>query len=140
MSVRRNEQTTSSFNTLDAVLKLVTYTCNILSNEKVFIPKYQSFIDKISSETMMVYHKCRVANKTDMRTKDELIYKERAEQRLKLEREALSLCEDIHTDIMISQKLFHLKASKVRYWTKLTVEAQNLIEAWYKSETKRYGL
>ena len=140
MSVRKNEQTTSSFNTLDAILKLVSHTCNILSNEKIFIPKYQKFIDKMATETCMIYHKCRVANKIDTRIEDKTIFEERATQRLKLEREALDICEELHSDIMISQKLFHLKASKVKYWTKLTVEAQTLIGAWYKSEKKRYGL
>lgn len=140
MSVRKNEQKQSTFNTLDIVLKLVSHTCSILANDKIFIPKYQRFIDKIADETCMIYHKCRVANKTDMRVKDEVIYKENAYQRLKLEREAMMLCEDLHSDIMISQKLFHLKASKLRYWTKLVVEAQNAIEAWYKSEVKRFGL
>lgn len=140
MSVRKNEQSTSSFNTLDAVLKLVSHTCNILSNDKVFIPRYQKFIDGVAEETCMIYHKCRVANKIDMRTSDKQAYEYNAKERLQLEREALELCEHLHSDIMISQKLFHLKASKVRYWTKLTVEAQNLIGAWYKSELRRYGL
>lgn len=140
MSVRKNEQSTSSFNTLDAILKLVSHTCNILSNEKIFIPRYQKFIDSMAEETCRIYHNCRVANKIDMRTSDKIEYAENAKERLRLEREAFELCEHLHSDIMISQKLFHLKASKVRYWTKLTVEAQNLISAWHKSELRRYGL
>ena len=138
MSVRKNEQSVSRFNTLDIILKLVSYTCNILANEKIFIPRYQKFIDKMAEETCLIYHKCRVANKIDMRVDEGLLFEQRATQRLNLEREALVLCEDLHSDIMISQKLFHLKASRVRYWTKLTVEAQNAIGAWYKSEIKRY--
>lgn len=140
MAVRKNEQTVSRFNTLDIILNLVSYTCQILSNEKIFIPRYQKMIDKISEETCMIYHKCRVANKIDMRTKDAVEFSERCHERLKLEKESLILCEDLHSDIMISQKLFHLKASRVRHWTKKTVEAQSAIENWYKSERKRYGL
>lgn len=140
MSVRKNDQTISRFNVLDQSLQLVGYTMQILSNEKIFITKYQKLIDKISYETSLIYHKCRVANKTDMRIKDQVEYNIRAQIRLKLEREALQLCEDLQTDIMISQKVFHLKASKVRHWTKLTTETQNLIENWYKSEIKRYGM
>ena len=68
MSVRKNDQRPSSFGPLDTSLKLITHTFNILSNEKVFIPRYQKFIDKIAAETAMIYHKCRVANKIDMRT------------------------------------------------------------------------
>lgn len=140
MSVRKNEQSVSRFNTLDIILNLVSYTCQILSNEKIFVPRYQKMIDKIAEETCMIYHKCRVANKIDMRTKDPVELSERYHARIKLERESLILCEDLHSDIMISQKLFHLKASRVRHWTKMTVEAQNSIERWYKSEVKRYGL
>lgn len=139
MSVRKNEQSASRFEVLDVVLKLVNYTCQILSNDKIFIPRYQKMIDQMCDETRLIYHYCRVANKIDMRVKDEDLFEANKQQRLDLERRALILCEDLHTDIMISQKLFHLKASRVRHWTKLTVEAQKIIDSWYKSEIKRYG-
>lgn len=139
MSVRKNEQSTSRFEVLDVVLKLVNYTCQILSNDKIFIPRYQKMIDQMCDETRLIYHYCRVANKIDMWVKDEDLFEANKQQRLDLERRALILCEDLHTDIMISQKLFHLKASRVRHWTKLTVEAQKIIDSWYKSEIKRYG-
>lgn len=140
MAVRKNEQSISRFAVLDTALQLVSYTMQILSNEKVFIPKYQKLIDKMSYETTMIYHSCRVANKTDMRTDNPIEYQYRAKQRLTLEQDALQYCEQLLTDIMISQKVFHLKASKVKHWTKLTSETQKSIEKWYDSETKRYGL
>ena len=140
MSVRKNEQTTSSFNVLDTALKLSTYVCNILTNEKIFIPRYQKLIDKIMSESCMIYHNCRVANKIDMRNSDDELYFERAKLRVKLEGEAIRMCEELLTDIMISEKVFHLRASRVKWWTKLTVEAKNSIDTWHKSELRRYGL
>ena len=82
MSVRKNEQSTSSFNTLDAILKLVSHTCNILSNEKVFIPRYQKFIDSMAEETCRIYHNCRVANKIDMRTSNKVEYAEKKIKRM----------------------------------------------------------
>lgn len=140
MSVRKNEQTTSSFNVLDTALKLSTYVCNILTNEKIFVPRYQKLIDKIMAESCMIYHNCRVANKIDMRNSDDELYFERAKLRVKLEGEAIRMCEELLTDIMISEKVFHLRASRVKWWTKLTVEAKNSIDAWHKSELRRYGL
>lgn len=139
MSVRKNDQRPSSFGPLDTSLKLITHTFNILSNEKVFIPRYQKFIDKIAAETAMIYHKCRVANKLYMRAADPEELKANIRRRLTLQREALELIEDLNSDIMISQKLFHLKASKVRYWTELTVEAERAIAAWHKSDKTKYG-
>ena len=130
MAVRKNEQSISRFAVLDTALQLVSYTMQILSNEKVFIPKYQKLIDKMSYETTMIYHSCRVANKTDMRTDNPIEYQYRAKQRLTLEQDALQYCEQLLTDIMISQKVFHLKASKVKHWTKLTSETQKSIEKW----------
>ena len=137
--VRKNERSVSKFNTLDSALKLVSYTSGILVNEKIFNPKYQKMIDRISEETMMIYHNCRVANNINVNVSGEEL-KYNALTRLKLENEALILCESLITDIMISQKLFHLKASRVRYWTALTVDTKELIKAWYKSEKRRYGL
>lgn len=133
--VRANQRSKSRFETCDKALELVTYSCNILCNEKIFDPKYKTFIDKMASESSMIYHKVRVAN--SIRIDDYKKNVEEVQRRIRLEYEALNLCEDLLTDIMISQKLFHLRANRVRYWTKLTVDTKALIAAWIKSEKQR---
>ena len=112
MSVRKNEQSTSRFEVLDVVLKLVNYTCQILSNDKIFIPRYQKMIDQMCDETRLIYHYCKVANKIDMRVKDEDLFEANKQQRLDLERRALILCEDLHTDIMNGKELTKMPTIK----------------------------
>ena len=133
--VRKNQRSKSRFETLDKALELVTYTTNIIDNEKIFDKKHQKTIDRISEEVTMIYHYCRVAN--TIRVNDYQKEFEKVLRRIQLETEALDLCEDLITDIMICQKLFHLKASRVRYWTKMTVETKELITKWRESEKKR---
>ena len=133
--VRKNQRSVSRFQTCDKALELAVYTSNILANEKIFDIKFKSTIDRIGSEATMIYHNVRVANniKVDNYQEDS----NPVQRRLSLESEALSLCDDLITDIMISQKLFHLKASRVRFWTQLTMETQSLIKSWMKSEIER---
>lgn len=133
--VRKNQRSTSRFETLDKALELVTYTTNIIDNDKIFDKKHQRTIDRISEEVTMIYHFCRVAN--NIRVNDYKAETEKVIQRIKLESEALELCEALLTDIMISHKLFHLKASRVRYWTKMTVDTKEMITKWRESEKKR---
>ena len=137
MSVRVNQRPTPPFETGDKALELSTYTLNILSNEKIFIPKHQRTIDRISEEVTMIYHNIRVANSIKVKNKEQAMI------RLQLQRDAMVLVERLITDIMIAHKLFHLKASRVKYWTKLTVETNELLKAWNKSDKNRfkeYGL
>lgn len=102
--VRKNQRSTSRFETLDKALELVTYTTNIIDNDKIFDKKHQRTIDRISEEVTMIYHFCRVAN--NIRVNDYKAETEKVIQRIKLESEALELCEALLTDIMISHKLF----------------------------------
>lgn len=133
--VRKNQRSISRFQTCDKALELAVYTSNILANDKIFDTKFKSTIDRIGAEATMIYHNVRVAN--NIKVNDYQTDTDSVQRRLTLENEALNLCDDLITDIMISHKLFHLKASRVRFWTQLTIETQNLIKSWMKSEVER---
>ena len=133
--VRKNQRSISRFQTCDKALELAVYTSNILANDKIFDTKFKSTIDRIGAEATMIYHNVRVAN--NIKVNDYQTDTDSVQRRLTLENEALNLCDDLITDIMISHKLFHLKASRVRFWTQLTIETQSLIKSWMKSEVER---
>ena len=138
MSVRVRNRTASNFETTDKALALATYTIDILDNSKTFDPKHERLIAQMQEEASMIYHKCRVANikrVKPLETEEDRIV---AKERLRLQMEAADLCEHLLSDIMISKKLFHLKASRVRYWGTLAKETEKLILSWHSSDKKRY--
>ena len=85
----------------------------------------------------MIYHLVRVANDIKTDSHEHMLL------RIKNQNAALSMCEDLKTDIMIAKGLFHLRASRIRYWNKLANETKKLIQNWQKSDAsllKQYGM
>lgn len=131
--VRKNEQSEHRFTILDAALDLYDHTTTVISNEKIFNPKYQSLIERMDEEASLIYHCCRTANEdNDARKRDEALI------RLQLEEEAINHCKWLKTDIMLAQRKFHLRAKKTIAWTKKVNHTMELIKAWRISEKRRY--
>ena len=131
--VRKKDQAEHRFSVLDAILDMYDHTTNVISNEKIFDPKFQKLIDEIDYYAKDIYHKCRVANEElDNRVEDE------ARMRIELEEEAMEMCKWLKTDIMLAQRKFHLRARKVTYWKGLVDEARNSISNWNASEKRHY--
>jgi hypothetical protein len=138
-NVLGKDRSKSKFDTGDACLDLMVYTTNILSNEKVFTPKYQKNIDSIAYEARMIYHCVRTSN-YDIKIKDPKEEQVLVAERLRLQVEALRYCTELRTDIAIAKPLFHLRAGRIRYWNQLLKHAEDLIKKWHKSEIIRYGM
>ena len=130
--IRKNEREPNKFETGDAALKLSVHTINITSNPKIFKPVYSNVINRLTSDTALIYHKLRVAN--DIWAKDE----KSAKERIRLHDEALDLCLRVTSTIMIAQGLFHLRFKKVSYWNSLVERTQILIKKWQESDIKGY--
>ena len=130
-SVRKKDQSTNRFTTLDIILEMWLHTNNLLNNPKKFDRTYSKLIDTISYEARLIYHLCRVANEDlDNRIKDEAI------ERLRLQKQALQACKDLKTDIMLAKVQFHLRTKSVTYWTKLVNNAMKAIQNWHATERK----
>lgn len=134
MSIRKNQRgEPSTFVLLNIALDMSTYTINIISNERVFIPKYQKVIDRIAEEATSIYHLIRVAN--GIKVTDSNL----ADERLRLQDEAEVLCERLKSDIMIAHKLFHLRERRVVTWTKKVDNVETNLHSWHLSDKKRYS-
>ena len=130
--LRKNEREPSRFETGDAALKLSVHTLSITSNPKVFNPMHSSVINKLKSDSVMIYHLVRVAN--DVRVRESKDAKKRTE----LQNQAYDLCDRMTSLIMISQGLFSLRFRKVEYWNSLVERTQTLIHKWQDSDFKKY--
>ena len=118
---------------LDALLDMFDHTIKVTDNPKIFTEQYKTLTDQIRGEARLIYHYCRTANEDlDNRIEEEAL------ERLRLEREALKLCSDLKTDIMLAKKIYHLKASKAIAWTRYVDKAIPLIRSWHNSEKIKY--
>lgn len=132
-SVRKKDRSTHRFTVLDIVLDAYDHTSTVIANRKIFTEEYKSLIDRIDNEASLMYHCCRLANNEyDNRVQDE------AEMRIRLEEEAMEHCMWLRTDILLAQRKFHLRASKVVYWDSLVKKALDAIKGWHTSELKQY--
>ena len=131
--VRKKDQSPHRFTTLDVILDMYDHTTAVISNEKLFDPKFRRLTDEIDFYAKQIYHNCRVANEElDNRNEDE------ARMRIELQREAMEACKWLKTDIMLAQRKFHLRAKKVTYWTGLVDKARDSISNWNAAEKRSY--
>ena len=133
--VNTKDRKESRFALADKALDLATYTIDILSNEKIFDPKYKSVIDRIAAEATIIYHSIRVANDIAVRSTNDA---RKAEERTRLQYEALAAVEPLKSNIMIAHKLFHLTLKRVRYWNQQVDSIKDMLQGWISSDLKRY--
>ena len=130
-SVIKKNQKPHRFTTSDLCLNLYDHTSNVLANPK--FDKCRALADRADYRASMIYHCCRSANEDyDNRIKEE------AEERLRLQAEALKMCRWLKTDIRLLQRKLHLRAKKCIYWNGLVNIAMESIKAWHISEKRNY--
>lgn len=133
--VNSKDRKESRFALADKALDLATYTIDIVSNEKIFDPKYKSVIDRIAAEATLIYHSIRVANDIAVRSVND---GRKAQERTRLQYEALAAIEPLKSDILIAHKLFHLTLKRVRYWNRQVDDIKDMLQGWISSDIKRY--
>lgn len=132
-NVRKKDQSPHRFTVLDIILDMWNHTATLLANPNKFDRTYSKIIDDIAKEARMVYHLCRVANE-ELDNRD----KEEARKRLELQEEALRVCVDLKTDIMLAKKKFRLRTRSVTHWNNLVNNAMKAIKNWNTTEKKLY--
>lgn len=116
-------------------LKLLKHTAIVVSNENIFLPKFDKVVTSdILYDAKNIYLNVIKANRIHVKEKGDGT----AEQRLKLQREALRLCKDLIDNITIAKAIMHLSTRKCGYWVHLVNCAYDAIEKWHSSDVNRY--
>ena len=114
-------------------MRLAIYTIRITKNEKVFLPEYRSALtDDIIRSAKNIHIYAWQAN--DIRVDSAEKYAKRRE----LQQKAIDECTTLLPTIQMAKTVFHLKGTRIKYWTKLIVEARDGLRAWKNSDSKRY--
>ena len=133
MSVQETDRGKSKFECLINTMKLAIYTIRITKNEKVFLPEYRSALtDDIIRSAKNIHIYAWQAN--DIRVDSAEKYAKRRE----LQQKAIDECTALLPTIQMAKTVFHLKGTRIKYWTKLIVEARDGLRAWRNSDSKRY--
>lgn len=114
--------------------KLACHTIQICKNPKVFDPTYNDYLirDIIKyAKDAAIYILC--AN--DIRASGD----QDRELRYKLQSKALWDYKCLRAHINMAARAYHLRASKTEYWMSLTLEAENMLKAWMRSDSKNHN-
>ena len=136
---QRNVPDTPANRQLEACQKamdLSLHTIKICSNKKIFAEEYQGALtDDIIRCAKDIYIFAWDANNIYVTKENGNI-----ELRERLQKQAISKCNELLALINIARRLFHLKESKVRYWSQMTIDTRKLIRKWREANVKQYGM
>ena len=133
MSVVKSKRGETTLTVLTKARELSIYTIRICSNEKNFPKHYRWCITaKIVDATIDINNNVNMANA--------VYVKEAADRELRkaYQVRALAATYALLSMIDIAFCAFGIDSERVKYWTGLIVEVQNLIRNWRKSDTERY--
>lgn len=117
--------------------RLYTHTAKIMANPKVFAPANDfagATLWKLHDTTLDIYLKIWTANRINAAR-----HPERAGHRLQLQAEALEQCRMLLALMELAKSQFHLDAGKFWHWANMAHLLGQRVNAWYKSDLKRYG-
>lgn len=146
------EHKPNDFTAGNAALDLVNHVFTITDNTNKF-PEYKqtekqtsdgktiitlvmrddSLVNRVRDQSYNICIKAFKANGIDLRKEPE-----RKSERLRLQSEAIELCDEHLATIQICRKHFHLSFKKIKYWGDLTRKAKNLLIAWHDSDKVRF--
>ena len=136
MSVPEGKRGEGKFEVLLKARDLTAYTIHICSNEKIFLPQYQTALtNDIIKESKDIFIKCFTANNIIVKEGDE----DSKYKRKELQLQACMHCNNLLALIQIAQQVYHLKTSRIKYWGEKTIEVRNFIRKWIESDRKRYS-
>ena len=125
--------------TCKAVIKarhLATYTIQICSNNKIFLPEYNQLLtNEIACDAKEAYILAWRANKIRVEGR---LAGELGKIRLRMQKEAILNCKSLLPLIELAQKVYHLDSSRIEYWTRLTLETASTLTNWHEGDMKRY--
>lgn len=117
--------------------RLYTHSVKIMGNEKVFRPANDfrnETLMRIHGEILDVYMKTWDANRINC-VKDP----SRTSERLALQRFAIASCHRLLALFELAKSQFHLESRKFWHWMEMLVALGKKLEAWHKSDEKRFG-
>ena len=137
MAVPKGHQADGKLLVNELARDLAASTIRITSNQKVFLPQFQTAITNEIVRTAINIHKYAwTANNVMVRGQNA---REQYAIRRKHQEMAAAECNNLISLIDIARPLFHLDTKRCKFWGKQTLEVRNKIRGWIESDAKRYA-
>ena len=111
----------NTFEVISKSIDLMRYTIQITSNHKRYPRKFIILIQKIQSTCLDIYDSLMRANRLQLQLNNE------KEERLKLQTEAVTLCDELSCYVQISMDLNLIGSDTVENWQKKISDKWNTI-------------
>ena len=121
-------------NTLDVISKsidLMKYTIQVTSNHKRYPKKFLILVQKIQSTCLEIYDSLMRANGLQLQLNTEKV------ERLKIQTEAITLCDELSCFIQLSMDLNLIGTDTVEYWQKKISDIKYMTIAWRSKDKAR---
>lgn len=134
MSVPKGQQEDGKLLINELARDHVVYVLQITSNEKVFLPKYQTALtNEIIHSAMMIHKLTWSANNVLVNSREHYYTRRDYQERAAIE------CNNLLSMIDIAKPLFKLDARRCTYWGNKVIEIRNKTRNWIESDAKRYA-
>lgn len=119
------------FELISKSIDLMRYTIQITSNRKRYPHKFIILIQKIQSTSLNIYDSLMRANRLQLQLNTE------KEERLKLQTEAVTLCDELSCYVQISMDLNLIGSDMVENWQKKISDIKYMTIAWRSKDKAR---
>ena len=134
MSVVESQRKDTVMPSITKSFELAKYTIHICSNEKVFPKRYRwCLTDIIVKSAIQISNYLVMANSIYVNSQD--TYR----LRLKYQNIAMALSKSLLSNMQLAKEVFGIDGDRMRYWTGLVYEVENLISTCRKNEAVRYS-
>lgn len=119
------------------IKRLYCHSAKIMANEKVFNPNndfHNSTLIRINETLLDMFSKAFTANGINADKEPRL-----SDERLALQRFAIADAKQLIAVFDLAKTQFHLPERKFWNWMEMLVDVKNKLEAWHRSDIKRYG-
>lgn len=121
-------------NKLEVISKsidLMKYTIQITSNRKRYPNKFIILIQRIQSTCIEIYDSLMRANRLQLQLNNE------KSERLKLQTEAITLCDELSCFIQLSMELDLIGTNTVEFWQKKISDVKYMTISWRTKDSSR---
>lgn len=133
MSVVKSKREEGTLTVLTKANELAVYSIHICSNEKNFPKRYRWCITtKIVDAVMDINNNINMANSVYVTSTSDY------EIRHGFQTRGLAATYSLLSMIDIAYRAFGIESERIKYWTGLAFEVQNLLRNWRKSDAERY--
>ena len=133
MAVVKSKRKEGEISVITKARELAVYTVRVCNNEKNFPKRHRWILNNyIVGSAIEIHRNIRKANSVFVKTESDLAI------RRKFQNIALAEVDALLGDMDIAYELFKIDSNRIRHWTGLIWDVQNLLRSWRNKDFERY--